>query len=71
MYAMCAIDALGIAKMLGTDLRIQSTDPHTGYQPIDDRRSPGQVDLCNFLEPRRPRARLSLIVGRFTGPSDR
>ena len=27
---MCAIDALGIAKMLGTDLRIQSTDPHTG-----------------------------------------
>lgn len=29
VYAMCAIDALGMAKMLGTDLRIDSTDPHT------------------------------------------
>jgi hypothetical protein len=26
---MCDIDALGMAKMLGTDLRIESTDPHT------------------------------------------
>lgn len=70
MYAMCAIDALGMAKGLGTDLRIQST-PHTGAPVIVIRRSAGPMDLCNFLEPSRPRARLSLIVGRFTGPSDR
>lgn len=30
VYAMCAIDALGMAKMLGADLRIDSTDPRTG-----------------------------------------
>ena len=34
VYAMCAIDALGMAKMLGTDLRIESTDPHTGAPVI-------------------------------------
>jgi hypothetical protein len=30
VYAMCAIDALGIAAMLGTMVAIVSTDPHTG-----------------------------------------
>jgi hypothetical protein len=29
-HAMCAIDALGIAAMLGTDVTITSTDPDTG-----------------------------------------
>jgi hypothetical protein len=32
-YAMCAIDALGIAPMLGRKVVIQSSDPSTG-QPI-------------------------------------
>jgi hypothetical protein len=32
-YAMCAIDALGIAAMLGRDTRIESVDVTTG-QPI-------------------------------------
>ncbi len=32
-YAMCAIDALGIAPMLGQDTQIDSTDPTTG-QPV-------------------------------------
>ena len=32
-YAMCAIDALGIARMLRTSVLIQSTDPSTG-EPI-------------------------------------
>ncbi|MEV4898117.1 organomercurial lyase [Nonomuraea sp. NPDC055795] len=31
-YAMCAIDALGIAAMLGRDVRIESRDPVTGRQ---------------------------------------
>lgn len=30
VYAMCAIDALGISAMLGRDTRIRSTDPHNG-----------------------------------------
>lgn len=30
VYAMCAIDALGIAPMLNTDTHIESTDPTTG-----------------------------------------
>lgn len=34
VHAMCAIDALGMPKMLGTDLRIESTDPHTGTPVI-------------------------------------
>jgi hypothetical protein len=33
MYAMCAIDALGIPPMLGSDATITSTDPQTG-QPV-------------------------------------
>jgi hypothetical protein len=33
VYAMCAIDALGVAPMLGQDTRIDSTDPSTG-QPV-------------------------------------
>ncbi|MFE9695183.1 alkylmercury lyase family protein [Micromonospora sp. NPDC005806] len=33
VYAMCAIDALGMPFMLGTDVTITSADPHTG-QPI-------------------------------------
>jgi hypothetical protein len=33
VYAMCAIDALGIAAMLGTDTRIESVDVTSG-QPI-------------------------------------
>jgi len=32
-YSMCAIDALGIASMLGTSARINSADPSTG-EPI-------------------------------------
>lgn len=32
VHAMCAIDALGIAFMLGTDTTITSRDPHTGEQ---------------------------------------
>lgn len=34
VYAMCAIDALGMARMLDLDLRIDSTDPHTGAPVI-------------------------------------
>ncbi|WP_157631907.1 organomercurial lyase [Catelliglobosispora koreensis] len=30
VYAMCAIDALGIARMLGRDVTITSRDPYTG-----------------------------------------
>jgi hypothetical protein len=30
VYAMCAIDALGIPYMLGTDATVESRDPHTG-----------------------------------------
>jgi Alkylmercury lyase len=30
VYAMCAIDALGIAYMLGLDIAISSTDPESG-----------------------------------------
>jgi hypothetical protein len=30
VYAMCAIDALGIAAMLGTDVTITSADPGSG-----------------------------------------
>ncbi|WP_049564014.1 alkylmercury lyase family protein [Nonomuraea sp. SBT364] len=30
VFAMCAIDALGIAAMLGRDVRITSADPHDG-----------------------------------------
>ena len=33
VYAVCAIDALGIAAMLHRDITIDSTDPHNG-QPI-------------------------------------
>ncbi len=33
VYAMCAIDALGIAAMLRRDVTIDSTDPHNG-QPV-------------------------------------
>jgi Alkylmercury lyase len=33
VFAMCAIDALGIADMLGKDVTITSTDPATG-EPI-------------------------------------
>ncbi len=33
VYAMCAIDALGMAAMLGRDTTIDSADPHHG-QPI-------------------------------------
>lgn len=33
VYAMCVIDALGIAPMLGLDTRIDSTDATTG-QPV-------------------------------------
>ncbi|MCW6003588.1 alkylmercury lyase family protein [Micromonospora sp. CPCC 205371] len=33
VYAMCAIDALGMPYMLDTDAVITSTDPHTG-QPV-------------------------------------
>jgi hypothetical protein len=33
MYAMCAVDALGIPAMLGRDATITSTDPQTG-QPV-------------------------------------
>ncbi|MEU4710906.1 organomercurial lyase [Nocardia salmonicida] len=33
VYAMCAIDALGIAAMLDTDVAIESVDPSTG-EPI-------------------------------------
>jgi len=32
VYAMCAIDALGISPMLGADTRISSTDPLTAQQ---------------------------------------
>jgi hypothetical protein len=32
VYAMCAIDALGIADMLGRDTVISSTDPFSGEQ---------------------------------------
>jgi hypothetical protein len=32
VYAMCAIDALGIAAMLGRDIVISSVDPSTGEQ---------------------------------------
>jgi len=32
-YSMCAVDALGIASMLGTSVRINSADPSTG-EPI-------------------------------------
>lgn len=31
VYAMCAIDALGMSAMLGRDTTIQSTDPHNGH----------------------------------------
>lgn len=33
VYSMCALDALGIAAMIGRDVRIEATDPATG-QPI-------------------------------------
>src|SRR5262249_44126921 len=33
VYAMCAVDALGVPAMLGRDATITSTDPHTG-QPV-------------------------------------
>ncbi|MFD9945914.1 alkylmercury lyase family protein [Nonomuraea sp. NPDC059023] len=33
VYAMCAIDALGMAAMLGRDIRLESADPVTG-RPI-------------------------------------
>lgn len=33
VYAMCAVDALGIAAMLGAGTRITSADPHTG-EPV-------------------------------------
>ncbi|MGW5666358.1 alkylmercury lyase family protein [Micromonospora sp. NPDC003776] len=33
VFAMCAIDALGVPFMLGTDAAITSADPHTG-QPV-------------------------------------
>jgi alkylmercury lyase-like protein len=33
VYAMCAIDALGMAAMLGTGVTITSADPHTG-EPV-------------------------------------
>jgi hypothetical protein len=33
VYAMCAVDALGIPAMLATHATIHSTDPHTG-QPV-------------------------------------
>jgi hypothetical protein len=33
VHAMCAVDALGIAEMLGRDTTVRSTDPATG-QPI-------------------------------------
>jgi hypothetical protein len=32
MYAMCAIDALGVPAMLGRDATIISTDPRTGHR---------------------------------------
>jgi Alkylmercury lyase len=32
VYAMCAIDALGIADMLGRDITIASTDPASGQE---------------------------------------
>ncbi|MGN9912772.1 alkylmercury lyase family protein [Phytohabitans sp. LJ34] len=32
VYAMCAIDALGMSAMLGRDTTIRSTDPHNGHQ---------------------------------------
>ena len=34
VFAMCAIDALGIPYMLDTDATISSTDPQTGH-PVD------------------------------------
>jgi hypothetical protein len=34
VYAMCAIDALGISAMLGRDTVIRSADPHTGHPVI-------------------------------------
>ncbi|MEO3779855.1 organomercurial lyase [Micromonospora sp. B11E3] len=33
VFAMCAIDALGMPFMLGADATITSTDPHIG-QPV-------------------------------------
>lgn len=42
VHAMCAIDALGIAAMLGPDVMISSVNPRTGYRdrscPRADRR---------------------------------
>jgi len=31
VFAMCAIDALGVAEMLGVDVEITSNDPYTGH----------------------------------------
>lgn len=42
VYAMCAIDALGIADMLDRDITITSADPETG-QPVDVSVKDGQA----------------------------
>jgi hypothetical protein len=35
VYAMCAIDALGMSAMLGENTRIDSVDVTTGHPPGD------------------------------------
>jgi hypothetical protein len=43
VYAMCAVDALGIADMLGRDVTIISTDPTSGHEIRVELRAGGAV----------------------------
>jgi hypothetical protein len=61
VFAMCAIDALGMPFMLGTDAVITSVDPHTG-QPV-------RVAITNGVASYQPAE--ALIVYAATGATGR
>jgi Alkylmercury lyase len=61
VFAMCAIDALGMPFMLGTDAVITSTDPHTG-QPV-------RVTITNGAATYQPTE--AVIVYAATGATGR
>jgi alkylmercury lyase-like protein len=61
VFAMCAVDALGIPFMLGTDAVITSTDPHTG--------EPVRVTVTDGTAYYQPAE--AVVVYAATGPTGR
>jgi alkylmercury lyase len=59
VYAMCAIDALGLPAMAGRDGRITSADPHDG--------TPVQITVRGGTWSWAPAAAV-VVAGRATGP---